>query len=169
MDPQSCSDNSLAIGKNSQERQQTNSSTSILECEDVSNIETLASVEEEAADSPPNMVEALSKIFYVGAKFSSMEELRGKAQALGSQFNCPITTGKSSKNSYIILQCKHGGNYRKARKVEAKEKESDEAEEGGRTESDGRICTQKKQLFKRMKHFNVDYCSHCHFCSNKEG
>ncbi|OBZ81625.1 hypothetical protein A0J61_10326 [Choanephora cucurbitarum] len=32
------------------------------------------------------------KVFFVGANFESMEEIRSKAQDIGSQFNCPITT-----------------------------------------------------------------------------
>ena len=59
------------------------------------------------------------KNFFVVAKFKSSDELCEKAQALGKELYCPITTVRSSKNSYIVLQCRHGGTYRKANKVKA--------------------------------------------------
>ena len=71
------------------------------------------------AESSNNMKEEFGKVFFVGAKFRSSDEVRDKAQALGKEFNCPIATARSSKNSYIVLQCRHGGTYRKAKKVEA--------------------------------------------------
>ncbi|KAG1080756.1 hypothetical protein G6F42_023223 [Rhizopus arrhizus] len=52
-----------------------------------------------------------------------MEVLHEKAQSLDKQFNYAITTARSSKNQFLILQCRHGGEYRKARKGQKEEQQ----------------------------------------------
>lgn len=72
-------------------------------------------------ESSADMEEELAAVFYKGAGFKSMQALRSKAQDIGRKFNCPITTARSTTNSFIILQCKHSGEYRKAKKVDVEE------------------------------------------------
>ncbi|EPB80954.1 hypothetical protein HMPREF1544_12354, partial [Mucor circinelloides 1006PhL] len=82
--------------------------------------------EEEVIDfeeASPEMKEELGKPFYVGANFKTMEVLHEKAQSLDKQFNYAITTARSSKNQFLILQCRHGGEYRKARKGQKEEQQ----------------------------------------------
>ena len=123
-------DNSQLTVTDSQVRRMTTSATVTCDWNDFSDAESLVFDEtrEESehevvstvvAESSSDMKEEFGKIFFVGAKFRSLDELRDKAQALGKEFNCPINTARSSKNSYIILQCRPGGTYRKAKKVEA--------------------------------------------------
>jgi len=76
-----------------------------------------------ANNNARDMKEELGRAFYVGTKFKVIEILRQKAQSLGKQFNCPITTARSSKNQFLILQCRHGGEYRKARKGQKEEQQ----------------------------------------------
>jgi len=68
--------------------------------------------EEEVIDfeeSSRDMKEELGKTSYVGTKYKTMEGLRKKAQSLDKQFNCPITSAKTSKNQFLVLHCRHGG------------------------------------------------------------
>ncbi|CAO0802838.1 unnamed protein product [Mucor circinelloides] len=117
--------------------------------ESVDQDEVASDDEEEVIDfdeTSRDMKEELGKVFYVGAKFKTMEDLREKAQSLGKQFNCPITTARSSKNQFLVLQCRHGGEYRKARKGQQeeqqqkneKEDEKDKNEKGARRYKTGR-------------------------------
>ncbi|KAG1092223.1 hypothetical protein G6F42_019254 [Rhizopus arrhizus] len=86
------------------------------------NFNEVASDDEEEVvnfdEASRDIKEELGKTFYyVGAKFKMIGDLcEKKAQSLDKQFNCPVTTARSSKNQFLVLQCKHGGNYRKARK-----------------------------------------------------
>lgn len=138
MNSQLSLNNSQLTDFDSQKRQVADNSAVTFDWRGVSEDELLLSDEEEEsvfqdqpsdlAESSRNMQEELGKAFFVGAKFKSMEELREKAQELGSQFNCPITTSKSSTSRYVIMQCRHGSVRRKARKEEECESEA-QAEE----------------------------------------
>lgn len=79
------------------------------------------------SESTKDFEEEMGRVFYVGAKFNNMDDLRDTAKKLGKKFNCPIETGKSAASSFITLQCKHSGTYRKAKKVSLAE---DDCENG---------------------------------------
>ncbi|EPB87896.1 hypothetical protein HMPREF1544_05303 [Mucor circinelloides 1006PhL] len=79
--------------------------------------------EEEVIDfeeSSRDMKEELGKTSYVGTKYKTMEGLRKKAQSLDKQFNCPITSAKTSKNQ---MRCSKplGGSSGGSRSQSAKE------------------------------------------------
>lgn len=62
--------------------------------------------------------EGFQKKFVLGKKYASISELRQEAVEFGKEHNVMITTHKSSlKRGYIFLQCKHGYDYREAKKT----------------------------------------------------
>lgn len=77
------------------------------------------------AESKNEFNEKMASVFYVGAKFKTMEDLREKAKELGKQFNCPIETGKSSRGRHITMQWRHSGVFREARKKSCVENNDD--------------------------------------------
>lgn len=111
--------------------QETSNTQAYFDWENISDVEVDITDEDEHEfefdeacnfeESNQNFQQELSSVFFVGAEFKSMDDLRDKAQAIGKQFNCPISTTKSTKNASIILQCRHGGKYRQAKKVAVEE------------------------------------------------